>query len=74
MSIQVTIRTLITVATLTLAGSALAGPAPQKLAMPKQVAAAARHCVQGVLARGYRDVHARFGAYSESDTRPVAAR
>lgn len=74
MSIQTVIRPLITIATLTLAGSALAGPAPQTLSMPKQVAKVARYCDEGVPARGYRDIHARFGAYSQSDTRVVPAR
>jgi hypothetical protein len=74
MSISSIIRPLITVATLTLAGSALAGPAPQTLPMPKQAAKVIRYCEQGAPARGYRDIHARFGTYSESDTRAVPAR
>jgi len=74
MSIQTILRPLITVATLTFAGSALAGPAPRTLPMPKQAANVARYCEQGIPARGYRDIHARFGTYSPSDTSAVPAR
>jgi hypothetical protein len=74
MSIQTIVRPLVALATLTLAGSSLAGPPSHPLPKPKQAVTVAHYCEPGVPAPGYRDVRVRFGTYSQSITRPVPAR